>query len=417
MNNIITKRKSTLVIGIILVLLVIGLGVGYYINSPSNLIALDVNPSIEIHTNRLNRVVSIDPINEDAKQLLAGYQIADRNLESVIKDIVDRMILSGYIALGQENKILVTVDNSNTSGNLLDSINNTIATYMQEKQINTDVLKQSLSVSAADTQTAHEINASVGKMAVINRLLENNIGLTAEELAQSSIKVLMKLALDNNILMEDLILNYSIAQEEQLDFENEDSLDNEDIIITQSEDNDDKEDSNTIDLMSSSTKAASNERANVVENRDSLDKVDIIITQSEDNDDKEDSNTIDLVSSSTKTTSNEDANEVENEDSQSGKDFDEEDIKGEDDSDYDEDSQGEEDNDDDEDSQGDDDIDDDEDSQGDEDSDDDEDSQGDEDSDDDEDSQGDDDNDDDEDSQGDDDNNDDEDSQGDEDNQ
>src|SRR5689334_21583660 len=71
----------------------------------------------------------------------------------------------------------------------------------------------------------------------------------------------MKLALDNNIPMEDLILNYSIIQEDQLNTDDEDSLDNEDIIITQSEDIAGKEDSNTVDLMSSSTLVTSNEDA------------------------------------------------------------------------------------------------------------------------------------------------------------
>ena len=215
MNFTLVKRKSVLIIGMIAALLIIGLGVGKYLTSPSNLIGLDVNPSIEIHTNRLNQVVSINPVNEDAKLLMAGYQLEDKNLESVIKNIVDRMILSGYIASGQENKILVTVDDTNTTENLLTNVNNTIAAYLQEKQVSADVLEQSLSISVEDTVTAHNNDVSAGKMAIINRLQDNNISFTTEELAHSSIKDLIILALDNNIAMEDLIQNYSIVSGDQ----------------------------------------------------------------------------------------------------------------------------------------------------------------------------------------------------------
>lgn len=247
MNNIITRRKSFLVTGIFLALLVIGLGAYVYLTSPSNLISLDVNPSIEIHTNRLNHVVSINPINDDAKQLMAGYELADRNLESVIKDIVDRMILGGYISSGLENKILVTVDDSNASSNLLESINNTINTYMQEKQVSTDVLKQNLSISVAETQTAHENEVSAGKMAIINRLLENKSSLTTEELAHSSIKTLMQLASDNNIDMEDLIQNYSLVSEDERGLEAGKDGDIASFGITTSED------TKSVDVVSQAT--------------------------------------------------------------------------------------------------------------------------------------------------------------------
>jgi hypothetical protein len=69
-----SKRNILLSSGIMLALLVIGAIIWGYFTLPSNYISLDVNPSIEIQTNRLNQVVSINPVNEDAKQVMAGYQ-------------------------------------------------------------------------------------------------------------------------------------------------------------------------------------------------------------------------------------------------------------------------------------------------------------------------------------------------------
>ena len=48
---------------------------GFYFLAPSGYIALDLNPSIEIRTNRLDQVVSVKAVNEDAKRLLADYKV------------------------------------------------------------------------------------------------------------------------------------------------------------------------------------------------------------------------------------------------------------------------------------------------------------------------------------------------------
>lgn len=70
-------------------------GLGLYLGGPSQYLAFDINPSIEIKANRLNQVVSLKGTNEDGKELLQGYHMEDRNLDRVLEDVVDLLDQAG----------------------------------------------------------------------------------------------------------------------------------------------------------------------------------------------------------------------------------------------------------------------------------------------------------------------------------
>jgi hypothetical protein len=268
------KKKSILAIGLIATVLLIGAGVTSYLKMPNNMIAIDINPSIELHTNRLNQVVSVIPVNEDAVQLMSGYQLEDRDLENVIEDIVDRMILSGYLIAGQENQILITANDTNTSDELLGQVNTAIATYLQEKQLQVGLLQQRIEISDADEVIAHENNVSAGKMAIIDKLLENNNNLTVEELASASIKELFQLSIDYNISLEDLIDNYSEVMENQFDLED----------VLEAEDIDDADDAEVEDMQDEDDKSEAKNNYDEDQDKEDQDKED----QDEENQDEED---------------------------------------------------------------------------------------------------------------------------------
>ena len=70
---------------------------GFYFLAPSGYIALDLNPSIEIRTNRLDQVVSVKAVNEDAKRLLADYKLTDHDPVSYTHlDVYKRQAFMSY---------------------------------------------------------------------------------------------------------------------------------------------------------------------------------------------------------------------------------------------------------------------------------------------------------------------------------
>jgi hypothetical protein len=216
MKTILMQKKAMIAAGIIAIVLLLGAGAYVYLKTPVNLLAIDVNPSIELRTNRLNQVVSIDPVNGDAADLMAGYQLEDRDLENVIEDIVDRMIFFGYLTADQQNQILITADDTYNSTDLLNTVNSAIADYMAQRQLEVEVFRQQLSVNSTQEDAAHANNVSFGKMSIINELTANGVNLTTEELAGSSVRQLIEYAVAQGISLEDLIDNYNDIIKEQL---------------------------------------------------------------------------------------------------------------------------------------------------------------------------------------------------------
>jgi AAA ATPase containing von Willebrand factor type A (vWA) domain len=204
MNMTITKNKNIVLLafGIILIVLAIGGTLGFYYMAPSSYLALDVNPSIEIHTNRLNQVTSVNPVNEDAKKIMAGYQLTDKNIETVIKNIVDRMILNGFIAPDKDNQILITTGEDQNASELSKTVNTIVETYLTEKQVDANLIPQSIKITSKSMEEAHRNHVSAGKMAIIQKLVENDSTLTVKQLIRERISDLVDLAVSKNISLD-----------------------------------------------------------------------------------------------------------------------------------------------------------------------------------------------------------------------
>lgn len=48
---------------------------------------MDVNPSIELKTNRLSKVVEVTPLNKDAEELLQNFEMKNNDVEIVVRDL------------------------------------------------------------------------------------------------------------------------------------------------------------------------------------------------------------------------------------------------------------------------------------------------------------------------------------------
>ncbi len=223
-------------------------GAAFYFLSPAQRIALDVNPSIELETTRLEKVSKIIPLNDDAKKLLEGYTPKDNDLDDVLEDLVDRMMEQGYLANEKKNDVLITVDDRGASQKTLDKVNKKIAQYVAEKQLEADVHAQKIDMDRYDKE-AQKWRVSSGKMSVIDRLLQKDPTLTPEHLADTRISDLVDYAKEHNIpldlledRLDDLEDQYHDGHLDQL----EDRLDDRDDIHDPDND-DDKDDRDDID--------------------------------------------------------------------------------------------------------------------------------------------------------------------------
>lgn len=223
-----TKTKTTrtkLWIGLAIGLAAIAAAVlaAAYLLLPSGYLGIDVNPSIEIQTNRLGKVTGVQAANEDAARLLYGYRITDSDLDDVVEDLVDLMILKGYITAEGPNDVLITVGSNSVSQDVLDRVNQRIAGYLATRQLSANVMGRQVELDASLQQNADEAGVSAGRMALIERLLSGGT-LTRDELAQMTVADLLEYARTNNIPL-DILEDRLDDVEDRYDDRHDDLLD------------------------------------------------------------------------------------------------------------------------------------------------------------------------------------------------
>lgn len=202
------SKKTWIVMGIAAAVFVaLAVGVFMYLKMPSGYISLDVNPSIEIQTNRLGEVVAVKAVNKDAEAVLKGYR-PDSDLEDVIEDIVDRMVLTGYLNSKEETPILITVDGKTIGKDFQNRINQDMKKALEARKVLGGILNNSINLEEYNKDKAHDSNVSVGKYAIIEKLLAEDPTLTLEELSGTSVEDLIQYALEKGISVDELFDEY-----------------------------------------------------------------------------------------------------------------------------------------------------------------------------------------------------------------
>ncbi len=280
------KRMIFLLAGMLLAIGILGAMAWRYYFSPSSTFTLDVNPSIELQTDRLNQVVAVNPVNEDARQLLAGYELKDNNLEAVIKSIVDRMILNGYLTQDKDNEILLTTEEGSSVPLLSESIHQIINTYLDERQIAANTILQTVNATAQELQTASEYNLSVGKLRLIEELMSNDSSLTIGALSGMRISDLLALkdgkdsntqealAADAITASPTIAVSEDTTEADDQDLEDADEADDQDHEDSNIEDSDEKDAGTKSEkkvVRSYSSHKSSKEDASEIENKNEND--------------------------------------------------------------------------------------------------------------------------------------------------
>ncbi len=204
-----TRSKK---IGLVSVLAVLAVAVfGWTIMSqPAYSLTMDVNPSIEIVSNRLDKVLEIKPLNDDAEAMLREFEIKDSNLTKTIEDLADLMVLKGYISGGKDNLVMITVSDNASKQDVVDRLNAAIAAYLENKQIEATIVNQSI---------AEEYDAKTGRELFALRISELDDDLDYQQLSQFSLNQLVDFADARNIDPEVLFSKMLRTKEVKRDYQ------------------------------------------------------------------------------------------------------------------------------------------------------------------------------------------------------
>lgn len=195
--------RRALSFALALVLLFTGFSVGYLLpdgtqNSGGGVadtfVYLDVNPSIELQIDSDSRVLACVAANADAEAVLEGLALVGVDMNTAMTAIIGSMYVNGYLS-SSANAILVSVDSKGEQENeqLLTDLTEKISAVFARSELECSIIAQSVDANDELKQRAAENGVSVGKMLLVDKMVEGIDELQASDIAdllQMSIKEL-----------------------------------------------------------------------------------------------------------------------------------------------------------------------------------------------------------------------------------
>jgi hypothetical protein len=151
-------------------------GYAYYM-APVNYVSLDINPSVEIALNALDRVVSVKATNADGEILIYGEHMFNSSLENAVNRLVQKAADRGYVNQDGSSVIAVTVesDNEEKAKQLQEKGSNGVDLAMSNKNTFAAVYSDCSDLALRDEAKALDISPGKYKMIMMLQTLDPNI--------------------------------------------------------------------------------------------------------------------------------------------------------------------------------------------------------------------------------------------------
>lgn len=243
-------------------------GVPYYGNNyvPDSHVDIDVNPGVEIVTNKKNKVLEVQSTNQDGADVIDGMDLKNTELKVAVNALIGSMVQKGYLQ-NDNTGILVTVrnDNEDRANKIKAEVLNDINTALLTNSVKAIVMNQIIKSPVVAKKFATENNISIGKAVFILNLTAKDSSLDAKELAKMKVSEIAKLAVQKGIDIRDIVdydsddsiwENIAEAIEDIVDYDSDDSI--WENIVEAIEDIDEDDEKNTV-----STSAAINSAKNI----------------------------------------------------------------------------------------------------------------------------------------------------------
>lgn len=226
------NMKYVKVLGTIAAVFAIVLGlIGYFKYSKSNqiesIVALDINPSVEISLNNFDRVVEAKALNSDGEKVLKDMDLKNVDMDVAINAIVGSLLKNGYIS-EVANSVLVSVKNDDEvkASEIEEKIIDEVEKILKASKIDAAILSQMYDDSDNEIKRiAKENNISEGRAKLIAVLLKQKIKdtkgneITEKDLAEMSINELNILMKSKNVKFDDMTSKGDVSDKGYIDEE------------------------------------------------------------------------------------------------------------------------------------------------------------------------------------------------------
>lgn len=183
-------------------------GVPYYGNNyvPDSHVDIDVNPGVEIVTNKKNKVLEVQSTNQDGAAVIDGMNLKNTELKVAVNALIGSMVQKGYIQ-NDNTGILVTVrnDNEDKANKVKAEVLNDINTALSTNSVQATVINQTVKTTVDAKKFAAENNISIGKAVFVLNLAAKDSSLDAKELARMKVSEIASLVVQKGIDIRDIV--------------------------------------------------------------------------------------------------------------------------------------------------------------------------------------------------------------------
>lgn len=191
--SMISKRVKTLIATAAMIAVMLTSGMFAYGN-PSYYVSMDVNPGIIMEVNFLERVIGVEALNKEAKEVLEGLDLKNMNIEEAVQVAVEKLIELGYLA-NEEGKLIITssAKNQDKAEKLTNKLREKAEMEMKEDNSQAEVIVDAVGYEMVQSARALEddgIYITPGKYNIIKNLLGEEVTI---ENSSKSVKELMSI--------------------------------------------------------------------------------------------------------------------------------------------------------------------------------------------------------------------------------
>ena len=91
-------------------LCIMAIGSWSFWQSPVGTVRMQINPDVQMNVNCFDRVVGLEGLNEDGKNLIEGYRSYGKGMQTVSDELADRAVELGYLSDGGQITLTVESD-------------------------------------------------------------------------------------------------------------------------------------------------------------------------------------------------------------------------------------------------------------------------------------------------------------------
>jgi hypothetical protein len=149
-------------------------------------VTVDINPSVEVISNKNGIVIDVNALNDDAQVLLEGEKLEGKTTADVVVEIADLAIKLGYLREGGNVCITASADSAEIEEKVNDAINKAMNKFKEQKEFAFNVVDGAKQIGRDIVEKAEKLGVTAGKYRLIVKAMAFDSTLTFEAGAEMS---------------------------------------------------------------------------------------------------------------------------------------------------------------------------------------------------------------------------------------